>query len=104
MIMSFTENLERVLHAPRHPELRTRLHDKLNIYEERIKKFTERYRVERFGLVVDKDNRLIDSIYKATLLRALLDKGTVRVGDVRDQLQDELKDYASDKAFMNAHA
>ena len=100
--MSLAENLERVLKVPGHAEVRERLEQKLEDYRRRIQRYTEEYRVERYGLVVDKDHRLLDSVYKATLLEELLDKGAVRVGDVYERLQEELKDFASDKAFLNA--
>lgn len=100
--MTLAENLDRVLQLPAHPELRARLEQKLQDYRKRIERYAQEYRVERYGLVVDKDHRLVDSVYKATLLEELLDKGALRVGDVYDRLADELKDFASDKAFVNA--
>lgn len=87
---------------PNNPALKKRLEDKLDEYQQRIKKYKKDYVVDSVGIVVDRDDNLLDAFYKQSILKVLLDEGKVNIGVLRDHLKADFKGYLLDDLFSNA--
>ncbi len=92
----------RSIHLPNIPELRHRLSEKLFEYRDRVERLKKMYREEKTGVVIDRDNNLLDAIYKAEIVSELFNKQNVSIGELYDMLQSQFKGYVSDDIFLNA--
>jgi hypothetical protein len=84
------------------PALKIRLKGKFEEYQKRIEKYKREYAVDSVGIVVDRDDNLLDAIYKHSIVKALLDDGKVNIGALREQLKRDFKGYILDDLFTNA--
>lgn len=84
------------------PALITRLKLKLEEYQKRIEKYKREYAVDSVGIVVDRDDNLLDAIYKHAIVKALLDDGKVNMDTLRAKLKRDFKGYMLDDLFTNA--
>ncbi len=87
---------------PDNPALKKRLKSKLDEYQKRIEKLKHDYVVDSVGVVVDRDDNLLDAIYKQSIVKVLLDEGEVNIGALREQLKLDFKGYLLDDLFSNA--
>jgi len=87
---------------PEVPALIIRLKHKLEEYQKRIEKYKRDYAVDSVGIVVDRDDNLLDAIYKHAIVKTLLDDGKVNIGTLRAKLKREFKGYMLDDLFTNA--
>lgn len=92
----------RSIHLPNIPELRHRLNEKLFEYRNRVERLKKMYREEKTGVVIDRDNNILDAIYKAEIVSELLNKHDVNIGQLYDMLQSQFKGYVADEIFLNA--
>jgi hypothetical protein len=84
------------------PALTNRLKHKLEEYQQRIEKYKREYAVDSVGIVVDRDDNLLDAIYKHAIVKVLLDDGKVNIGTLRTRLKRDFKGYMLDDVFTNA--
>jgi hypothetical protein len=97
-----TSYLHEWVSLPNVPALTTRLQHKLDEYQKRIEKYKRDYTVDSVGIVVDRDDNLLDAIYKHAIVKALLDDGKVNIGELRTQLKRDFKGHMLDDLFANA--
>jgi len=90
------------VNLPDVPALKIRLKDKLKEYQKRIEKYKHEYAVDSVGIVVDRDDNLLDAIYKHAIVKALLDDGKVNIAALRAQLKRDFKGHMLDDLFTNA--
>ena len=102
MKFSSTSYLHEWVSLPDVPALVTRLKHKLEEYQQRIEKYKRDYSVDSVGVVVDRNDNLLDAIYKHSIVKALLDDGKVNIGALREQLKRDFKGYMLDDVFTNA--
>lgn len=102
MKASGTNYLNEWVALPDVPALKTRLQHKLGEYQKRIEKYKREYVVDSVGIVVDRDDNLLDAIYKKSIVKALLDDGKVNISELRERLKRDFKGYLLDDLFTNA--
>lgn len=94
--------LDNTLSLPQIPELQQRLREKLAEYNTRIENYKKKYRVEKRGIIIDRESNLLDAIYKSEIVNALLESGRADLRQIHDSLQSEFNGYVSEDTFMNA--
>jgi len=82
--------------------LRDRFEHKLEEYQNRIDKYKREYSVVTLGVVIDRNDNLLDAIYKHAIVKALLNDGKVNIGELRKQLMHDFNGYLIDDLFLNA--
>ncbi len=87
---------------PDNPALKQRLQGKLDEYQQRIEKYKQDYAVASIGIVVDRDDNLLDAVYKQSIVKVLLEEGKVNISALREQLKLDFKGYLLDDLFSNA--
>ena len=87
---------------PEGPALRKRFEHKLGEYQNRIDKYKREYNVASVGVIIDRNDNLLDAIYKHAIVKSLLIDGKVNIGALRKQLQHEFNGYILDDLFLNA--
>lgn len=92
----------RTIEVPEVAEIRERLAEKLREYRGRIDRYRERNRVDDLGIIIKPDSVLLDSIYKAALVDALLQSGTADSAKIHADLLKRFKGFMAEDLFQNA--
>ena len=92
----------KILRLPANEVLRKRLQEKHREYEKRRAEFMRKNRVDGYGVLIGKDDTLLDAHYKEALFSTLLKDGMVRTTRVYQQLKKIFNGYMDDVIFNNA--
>ena len=84
------------------PELKHRLHQKLDEYTRRIEKYKKKYQAKKLGIVIDRDSNILDAIYKTEIVRPLVETGKADLKKIKEAIIEEFNGYLEEDLFSNA--